>query len=413
VNRLLLALAAPAALGALALAACAEDGEARLVDRPPALAPFLQKTRPFPWPEPPFALVSNNGSDTVSVVDLRERKVLGTLPAGLDPVDLDGPHHLAFHRQRNEIFVALAYPAPAIAPGPHAAHGSSRRPGRVARIDVASGLISGEMRADNNPGDISLSDDGSRLVVTHFDLQRAIANISQGLDAQRASLLLYDPANFRPENAPRSFQTCIAPHGIALSRPDGRRAYVACYGEDALAIVDLASTTPETAVTRVPVGPAPGKGSALQYGPYATVLEPGGRRVLVGTTEGKDLRFFDTETGAMNDQRYAAGGAVFFAAVDPGGEVAYVPVQTPDFVARVSLSGQGELGELRRRSFSQEECQRPHEAVLRAKAGELLLVCEGVPPSPGALLILDPETLETRARLPMELYPDKVLVVEP
>jgi hypothetical protein len=29
------------------------------------------------------------------------------------------------------------------------------------------------------------------------------------------------------------------------------------------------------------------------------------------------------------------------------------------------------------------------------------------------LLILDPETLETRASLPMEVYPDKVLVVTP
>jgi hypothetical protein len=366
----------------------------------------------FVWPLGPFALVSNNGSDTVSVVDLAQRRVAGTLRAGLDPVDIDGPHHLAYHRQRREIFVALAYPAPAIAPGPHAAHGSSQRPGRVIRLDAITGQITGEMRADSNPGDIFLSDDGSRLVVTHFDLQKALTNAAQGIEAQRASLLLYDPDDFRPDASPRSFPVCITPHGVALSRPDGRRAFVACYGEDSIAVVDLQAQG-EGAITRIPVGPAAGSGSSLQYGPYAAVLDPAGKQLLVGTTEGRDLRLFDVDAGAMAPRWYSAGGSVFFAAADAASAVAYVPVQTPDFLAKVTLSGQGELTELARRTFLKDECQRPHEAALWNNDQELLLVCEGDHVHPGSLLILDPDTLETRASLPMEVYPDKVLVVTP
>ncbi|MCS6899530.1 MAG: YncE family protein [Myxococcales bacterium] len=394
-------------------AACSSPRDPKIIDLPAEGAPFPMAPRAFPWPAGPFALVSNYGSDTVSVVDLTQRKVAGTLRAGLDPVDVDGPHHLAYHRQRREIFVALAYPAPAVAPGPHAAHGSSQRPGKVIRLDATTGQISGEMRADSNPGDLALSDDGTRLVVTHFDLQRALTNVTQGVEAQRASLLLYDPNDFRPDASPRSFPVCITPHGVALSRPDGRRAFVACYGEDALAVVDLQAQGEEDAILRIPVGPAAGTGSSLQYGPYTAVLDPTGKQVLIGTTEGRDLRIFDVEAGAMAPRRYSAGGAVYFAAADSGGLVAYVPVQTPDFLARVALDGQGELTELARRTFLQEECYRPHEAALWDNDRELLLVCEGNHIHPGTLLILDPETLETRASLPMEVYPDKVLVVTP
>lgn len=394
-------------------AACSSPGEPGVIDLPPPGDAFPAAPLSFSWPAGPFALVSDNGSDTVTVVDLEGRKVAGALRAGLDPVDIDGPHHLAYHRQRREIFVALAYPAPAISPGPHAAHGSSQRPGKVVRLDAATGQITGEMRADNNPGDIFLSDDGARLLVSHFDLQKALANAAQGIEAQRAPLLIYDPEDFRPEASPRSIPVCITPHGVALSRPDGRHAFVACYGEDALAVVDLANPDPVAAVQRVPVGPAPGVGSSLQYGPYAAVLDPAGRRVLIGTTEGRDLRVFDVDTGAMTPQRYSAGGAVYFAAANAASTVAYVPVQTPDLLARVDLSGQGELVELQRRSFSKDECQRPHEAALWDDDQELLLVCEGDHLTPGKLLILDPQTLETRASLPMGVYPDKVLVVVP
>lgn len=399
--------------GLLALgAACSSPGEARIVDLPAEGEPFPAAPRAFAWPAGPFALVSNNGSDTVSVVDLAQRKVAGTLRAGLDPVDIDGPHHLAYHRQRREIFVALAYPAPAIAPGPHAAHGSSQRPGKVVRLDATTGQITGEMRADSNPGDIFLSDDGARLVVTHFDLQKALTNAAQGVEAQRASLLLYDPDDFRPDASPRSFPACVTPHGVALSRPDGRRAFVACYGEDSVAVIDL-DAQGEDAVTRIPVGPAAGSGSSLRYGPYAAVLDPAGKQLLVGTTEGRDLRLFDVDAGAMAPRWYSAGGSVFFAAADAASAVAYVPVQTPDFLAKVALSGQGELAELARRTFAKDECYRPHEATLWDGDRELLLVCEGDHVHPGSLLILDPETLETRASLPMEVYPDKVLVVTP
>lgn len=404
-------LASALALGALL--SCGGDEAPRVVDLPAPGAAFPVASPGFTWPTGPFALLSNNGDDTVSVVDLKARAVVGSLRAGLNPVDLDGPHHLAFDKTSGQIFVALSYPAPALAPGPHAQHGSSQTPGKVVRLNAADGQISGQMRADTNPGDIALSQDGSRLVVTHFDLKKALTNASQGIETQRASLLVYDPADFRADASPRSYNVCVTPHGVALSRPDGRYAYVACYGEDALAVVDLADPDPVAAVQRIPVGPAPGSGSSLRYGPYAAVLSPDGGRVLIGDTEGRDLRVFDVASNAMTKLNYAATGAVYFSAVDAAGKAAYVPVQSPDYIARVNLAGESDAFETLRRSMSKDECQRPHEAVLWDNDQELLLVCEGDHVTPGKLLFLDPQTLETRVSLDVGVYPDKVLVVTP
>lgn len=398
---------------ALTALSCGDPQGPTIEDAPHQGEVFPVAPLSFAWPTGPYALLSNNGSDTLSVVDLRERRHVGFIPAGLNPVDNDGPHHLAYDRARGKIYVALSYPPSSFVAGPHAAHGSSVTPGKVLQLDAATGQLDAVMRADDNPGDIVLSDDGGRLVVSHFDLAKAVANLARPIEAQRASLLLYDPADFRASAAPRSFPVCVAPHGVALGAGDGRFAYVACYGEDSLAVVDLAATDAAQAVVRVPVGPAPQAAPNLRYGPYAAVLTPDGQRVLVGDTEGRDLRVFDVASGAMTTQVYAAGGAVFFPAASKSGQRLAVPVQTPDFIALVEPSPTGSLVEVLRRSFPGDECRRPHEALFWDDDRELLLVCEGDHVKPGKLLFLDPGTLDVRGSVELGVYPDKAVVVTP
>ena len=65
----------------------------------------------------------------------------------------------------------------------------------------------------------------------------------------------------------------------------------------------------------------------------------------------------------------------------------------------------------RTRSLAASECRLPHQ-VNRSPDGRYYLVCEGVHTAtrkePGALLAIDPETLETRARVETGVYPDAV-----
>jgi YVTN family beta-propeller protein len=399
-----------------ALASCSKTttGPDQTINEPFAGEAFPARPPGFTLPTGPYALVTNNGSDTLSVIDLTTHTKVGDVPVGLNPIDLDGPHHVAFNAARQELFVALAYPAPALAPGPHAAHGSSTTPGKVVRLTLPDFHLDAVERTQNNPGDIVISDDGKRLVVSHFDLQKAVAQAANGVEAQRANLLVFDTATFGSPEAhdPGSYPICVMPHGVSLSRPDGRFAYVACNGEDSIAVIDLAAADPASTIQRIPVGPGPGDASSPRYGPYATSLTPDGSRVLLGDTQGRDLRVFDTRAGAMTSQVYSPGGAVYFAAIEASGQRAYVPIQAPDEITRVNFSGTSPVEEASR-VFTRDECQSPHEAELWNDDQELLLVCEGDHSSPGAILVLDPVTLATRSRIEMGIYPDKIIVVRP
>ena len=274
------------------------------------------------------ALVTDSYSDEISVIGLQKGDVIATVPVGRDPVGLDGPHHLVVDPKGGFVFTALSYPQ-VKASGPHASHGLSVQPGYVQRLALDDFRILGQVRVDTNPGDIVLSEDGKRIVVSHFDLQKAIDNAGNP-DLARATLALVDPAEVLETDAPEPLRipsVCIAPHGVALSRPDGARAYVACYGEDALAVVDLDQGT---VLDRVPVSPGAGGGGDPSYGPYSAVLSPDGATVAIGDTVSKDVRFFDVASSTIDATKTLKTlGAPYFPAWSTDGKLLYVPLQTP------------------------------------------------------------------------------------
>lgn len=390
-------------LAVLALVACGD--EVRVVDEPYAGRAFPAPA-PLALPAGPWAVTSNNADDTLTFVDLTTRAVFAEVPVGLNPVDLDGPHHLAVDRATRDVYVALAYPAPAIIPGPHAAHGSAVVSGKLVRLSLPDLTLLGTARLDTSPGDIVLSDDGARVVVTHFALDKAL-NPTAPIESQRARLLSFSAKQIVGTSppAPLAIDVCVAPHGIALSHGDGRRAYVACYGEDALAIVDLED--PSRPVTRVPVGPNPGRAPSPAYGPYAIAIDDAGQRVAVGTTESHEIRVFDASGALLPDKTWrvdVAKAGVFFPVFV--GDLLVVPAQSPDALYVLDLAGPAK--EVRRRVFADGECKAPHEVRRSPVAGELLVVCEGDHVGRGALLVVDAATLETRATIATGAYPDRV-----
>lgn len=369
--------------------------------------PVFPNLRPkLALPDGPVGLTSDNGSDTVTVLDLTTLTVIASAPIGRHPVDNDGPHHIAVDRARGFAYVALAYPPPVVLPGPHAAHGLSTRAGFVQKLSLDDLGVLGEVRVDQNPGDIVLSADGSRIVVSHFDIQKALSNPGD-LDAQRATLAVVDADAVLAAGSPDPLRitTCVAPHGVSLSAPDGRFAYVACYGEDSIAVVD--TTDPSAEIVRVPVGPGAGPPGAPIYGPYSAVASPDGGTLAVGSTESKDVRLFDIATQTMDAVVIATMGAPFFAGWSPDGAVLYVPTQQPDALLVVDVAS-GDV--MTSRNFADGECELPHEVVLGPDPSTLFVVCEGDHLGPGAVLALDAATLETVSQMPVGVYPDKLAI---
>ena len=399
--RSLLARVAPL-LVAVAATACDPEQTTRHEYDPYVGEAFPDLRKPVSLPAAGAAVTTDSYSDTISLVDLGTGERFTSFPVGRDPVSIDGPHHLAVDEAAQRIYTALSYPELGTG-GPHASHGSSTRPGYVQMLSLVDFRVLGEVRVDDNPGDVVVSQDGARLVVSHFDLKKAIANAGD-LEAQRATLAVIDPATLAdaaPPSPPR-IPTCIAPHAVALSRPDGAFAYVACYGEDSIAVVDLAASE---VTERIPVAEGADAQGDPEHGPYSAVLSPDGATLAIGNQVSRDVTFVDVATLAVLPERTLQTlGVPFFPTWSADSKTLYVITQTPNSVIAVDTSADN--AELTRRDFAAGECDLPHVAELIG--GSLLVVCEGDHEVPGVVLTLDPVTLETVHTTDVGVYPDAI-----
>jgi DNA-binding beta-propeller fold protein YncE len=387
------------------LSACAEAPVEHRYDPYDGQA-YPERREPIAIPPGGLGVVTDSLSDTLSLLDLGTGSAIGAVPVGRDPVGLDGPHHVAVDPKAGFVYIGLSYPVIATG-GPHGGHGSSVQPGYVQKLALDDLRILGQVRVDANPGEILVSEDGARVVVSHFDLQRAIQNPTSP-DKARATLAVVDPASVRPTGSadPPRISVCVAPHGMALSRPDGARAYVACYGEDVVAVVDLDK---REVLERIPMDPSGPTFGAPEVGPYSAILSPDGRTVALGNTVSKDVRFLDVE-GKLVDQARTIDtlGAPFFPAFSADGKRLWIPTQSPDALLLVDLENGNQ--ELMRRDFGAGECKWPH-VVTRLDDARVALVCEGDHITKGKVLILDAATLETKGTAEVGVYPDGIAQV--
>jgi DNA-binding beta-propeller fold protein YncE len=193
---------------------------------------------------------------------------------------------------------------------------------------------------------------------------------------------------------------CVAPHGIATTRDD-KTAFVACYGSDELAVVDVSDPALPTA--RYPLGASPGAPGVPTYGPYSATLSPDEKTVLMANLEGEDLRVFDREKKQFLGDRTVALGARAFMPAFVDARTVVVPLQGPDGIARVDI----ETAAVTARVSTGDTCRAPHVARV-AKDGRVYVVCEGDHAAAGAVVQVDARTLAIVKKWVTGVYPDAV-----
>ena len=168
-------------------------------------------------------------------------------------------------------------------------HGSSNVPGWVQVLALDDLRAVDELRVDPNPGEIALSDDGQRLVVTHFDLtaaSKADASIEARLQASRSSIRERSSHSERPS---RTSSSSASRRTASRSRiPTARR-------RSSLATAKTSSRS-SISSTRTPGRPRPGGGdcrarSSRGGARVRTVCRlalPVGRRVAVSNRDAKE-----------------------------------------------------------------------------------------------------------------------------
>ena len=341
--------------------------------------------------------VANRNSDTVSVLDLDAMTLLGSVPIGRGPVDIDGPRHVVLDPAQGLAYVALSYP---FANGSvHAlSEGATQRSGYVEALNLSDLSIAGDLRVDPSAADIAFSEVTGQLAVSHFDLFRAL---NADVDARRANLLSIDPASGIESGIAklRRVPLCAAPSALAFDN-DGKRLFVACTGEDSITVVDSLSGD---VLSRVPAG------VAAVNKPYALTIDHARERLLVSNQVSFAVSVFDlNDTPNLLTTLARTSGIPMFAAL-VSDTTLVVPFQAPNGAALFDLTTGEQLLELQ---YSDADCTNPAEFSVTGDS-RLLLVCEGDHYRPGAVVEVDPETLKITASVPVELYPERMSILEP
>jgi hypothetical protein len=363
-------------------------------------------------------LTSNNGDDTLSIVDPETPGMPGRLPVGFNPVELEGPHHLSVDPAGRFIYVNLAMSAVAAGAGPHGMHGLSTTPGFVLKLDTHGGGEVDRAQVEANPGDNTLSADGKTLYVTHYDLGGWFANSGPNKNPRDgdSKLVVIDTETMAVK---ARVPICPAAHGVRLS-PDDKQLYATC-GPDEIAVVDLPAMT----VRRVPLAPNGTEAGNCIRCPYALAVAPDG--VVWVSSQGNAgargfIHLFDPSLPGGGDLDQLAttqlrGGAMFAAFVGTKDSYrAFVPEQgiAGDHVHVYQPQPRGmpptELADL---ALDRADCQNAHMMLAAGHLGQL--VCEGASDhtKPGSFVWLDLDTPKVLGSAKLGVFPDGLALVRP
>lgn len=364
-------------------------------------------------------VTSNNGDDTLSILDPSGPAPAARLPVGLSPVELEGPHHLSVDPAGRFLYVNLSMAVIGSGSGPHGAHGAGNLPGYVLKIDAATGRAVKWVQVEPNPGDNVISADGKALFVTHYDLLRWVSQAAAtDPRAGDSHLLLVDTESLRVR---WRVPLCPAAHGVRLSH-DESTAYATC-ASDELAIVDLLD--PNLPVRRVAL-PEAGQGTACQSCPYALAVAPDGRVWVssLGPGNGRGglgrVDVFDPslpDGGAFDPAaRIRFAGSPLFLAFSTEGEALTLAVPEQgaggNFVRWYAVADAGAVSkEIASLSLRAEDCVRPHMLWLEPSSARGYLVCEGDHVGPGSFVWLDLESRTVLGSTPIGVFPDAVAFV--
>ena len=260
----------------------------------------------------PYAYITNQGDNTVSVIDTANDTVTATIPVG------NGPLAVAISPDGKKVYVANAYDTAtisvidtstntitstvpvggtwpygvAVSPDGARLYIAKTDSNTVSVIDTATNTVIASVNINGSPRGVVVSPDGKKLYVTNYD-GACISVIDTTTNTVTTTI---NVGNY--------------PCGVAVS-PDGTRLYVAnTYEDDAVYVID---TVTNNVTSIVPVG----------YRPLEVAVSPDGKKVYVANNGDNTTSVIDTDTNtvmATVNVGYAPEGV----AVTPDGSKVYV-----------------------------------------------------------------------------------------
>ncbi len=215
----------------------------------------------------PFAYITNQESNSLSVIDTTTDKVTTTINVGSSPVGV------AINPDGTKVYVA------------------NSKSNDVSVIDTATNTVIARVPAGSSPKGVAVSPDGKKVYVTNL-----ASNTISVIDTTTNTVV-------------STVKTGKSPTGVAVS-PDGKKVYVTNYGDKTVSIIDTAT---KAVISTVSVG----------KGPKEIAVTPDGKKVYIANSDSVSISVIDTATSTVT-ATVNVEGAPSGVAVNPKGTKAYV-----------------------------------------------------------------------------------------
>jgi DNA-binding beta-propeller fold protein YncE len=351
-----------------------------------------------PEPTPPareyHAYVASEAADAISVIRFGPKglTVDRTLPTGLMPNDIDGPHGVAVSPDGRTYFVSLAHGQPA---------------GAVWKYAVANDAVLGQVTLGMFPATMQVTPDGEFLYVVNFNLHGDRVPSSVSVVAVDRLLEV------------ARIPTCLMPHGSRIN-PQGTRHYSACMMDDTLVEIDTSTLKVSRHFTLTPGGetghqgaPASGSlgrhevpnvGHAAGHGsdppaPGTNTCAPtwaqpsaDGRRIFVACNASSEIVEIDAEAWTVL-RHIPAGPGVYNLAITRDGRLLLASNRRAQSVSVIEIASGKELVRLptTRRVV--------HGIAVTDDDRYAFVTVEGVASEPGTVEVIDLAALKIVASL--------------
>lgn len=259
---------------------------------------------PLAGEERPRVFVTCQSEDVISVVDIQTDFVARYIDVGSQPspATVEAPHNITISPDRRYIYINLI---------------SS---GVVEKYDARTFSKLGETQVGLSPAQIRVTNDGSTLYVSNFDL-----TFQQEFVTKVDAINMTSTENIDVEGK--------APHGVTLSS-DERFLYTMNAGSDDISKIDL--TTNEV-VARIPIVPGspPAAANGAVHEPYQGEIASNGQ-MFVTCRKSKEVRVIDLSTDQVIDS-ISVGTKPLIAAFTPNGKQFWVPNQGSNNISIIDV----------------------------------------------------------------------------
>lgn len=230
----------------------------------------------------PFAYITNNGSDTVSVIDTATNMVVATIPIG------HGPLGVAVNQNGTRVYTANHEPD---------VNGYS-----VSVIDAATNtVISAVPMGNHQTSGVAVSPNGMRI----YTANEGTHTVSV-IDAVLAET---DPTNAEIT----TITVGTNPQYVAV-HPNGNVVYVTNGNGDSVSVINAATNTVDATIS-------------VGNGPHGVVGHPNGSRVYVANYEATTVSIINTTNN--NVSTVEVGNFPIGVAIHPNGSRLYVTLGSP------------------------------------------------------------------------------------